>query len=100
MTLVASLWGYVIHANLRWQWRWLQPWLTTPAFHHWHHQHLGPGDRGRGNFAAFLPVMDRLFGTWHLPAASWPERYGTDEPPLPTMLDELLAPFMGPARRR
>ena len=25
-----------------------------------------------------LPVVDRLFGTWHLPARAWPARYGVD----------------------
>lgn len=98
VTLVGSLWGYVIHANLRWRFPWLEEIVATPAFHHWHHQDLGPGGRRHGNFAATLPVLDRLFGTFHLPRDAWPERYGIGEPPLPTLVDQLLHPFMGPER--
>lgn len=95
VALVANGWGYLIHANLRWPMRWLQPFVATPAFHHWHHQHLPAGDHRHGNYAALLPVMDRLFGTWRAPGGAWPARYGIDEPPLPTLVDELLAPLMG-----
>jgi sterol desaturase/sphingolipid hydroxylase (fatty acid hydroxylase superfamily) len=100
VTLFGSAWGYFIHANLRWRAGWLEQVLATPAFHHWHHEDLGIGGRGHGNFAAFMPVLDRLFGTLHLPAHDWPQRYGTDEPPLPSWLDQILGPFMGPARGR
>lgn len=97
VTLVGSLWGYVIHANLRWRFGWLEHVVATPAFHHWHHDHLGAGGRQHGNYAAFLPVLDRLFGTWRLPAEAWPRRYGTDEPVRPGLVDQIMAPFMGHA---
>lgn len=61
-----------VHANVRWDLRWLEPWLVTPRIHHWHHADALPD----GNFAVHLPVLDRLFGTLRLPAAGWPERYG------------------------
>jgi sterol desaturase/sphingolipid hydroxylase (fatty acid hydroxylase superfamily) len=99
VTLVGSLWGYLIHANLRWRFGALEHLVASPAFHHWHHQDLGPGGRRHANYAAFLPVLDRVFGTLHLPPASWPERYGIGEPPLPTLVDQLLGPFMGATRR-
>jgi sterol desaturase/sphingolipid hydroxylase (fatty acid hydroxylase superfamily) len=98
VTLVGSLWGYLIHANLRWRFGALEHLVATPVFHHWHHQDLGPGGRRHTNYAAFLPVLDRVFGTLHLPHEGWPERYGTGEPPLPTLVDQLLGPFMGAAR--
>ena len=61
-----------VHANVQWRLRWLEPWLVTPRFHHWHH-----GDAVADvNFAVHLPWLDRLFGTFHLPDAVWPERYG------------------------
>jgi sterol desaturase/sphingolipid hydroxylase (fatty acid hydroxylase superfamily) len=92
--LVASAWGYLIHANLRWRFGVLEQFIATPAFHHWHHQHLGgQGHHGHGNYAPTLPLLDRLFGTLYLPAA-WPARYGTDEPARPLWLDQLMAPFM------
>ena len=97
VTLLGSLWGYLIHANLRWRFGVLEQLLATPAFHHWHHEDLGPGGRRHSNYAALLPVLDRLFGTLHLPPHDWPQRYGTGEPPLPTLVDQLMGPFMGAA---
>ena len=61
-----------VHANVGWRLGWLERWLTTPRFHHWHHADE-PADV---NFAVHLPVLDRLFGTWHLPPGQWPARYG------------------------
>jgi sterol desaturase/sphingolipid hydroxylase (fatty acid hydroxylase superfamily) len=61
-----------VHANVAWRLRWLEPWLVTPRFHHWHHADAPPDV----NFAVHLPWLDRLFGTHHLPGDAWPERYG------------------------
>jgi lathosterol oxidase len=61
-----------VHANVAWRLGWLERWLVTPRFHHWHHA-SAPTDV---NFAVHLPWLDRLFGTHHLPAGAWPERYG------------------------
>lgn len=70
--LIGTLWGFFIHANLRLRLGMLEWLVVTPAFHHWHHSSLAPLDR---NFAAMLPVLDRLFGTWHCPD-EWPRAYG------------------------
>lgn len=61
-----------VHANVGWRLRWLEPFLVTPRFHHWHHAE-SPIDV---NYAVHLPWLDRLFGTFHLPGDAWPERYG------------------------
>ncbi len=61
-----------VHANVAWRLRWLEGWLVTPRFHHWHHA-KAPIDV---NFAVHLPWLDRLFGTFHLPPLAWPEHYG------------------------
>lgn len=61
-----------VHANLGWRLGWLERWLATPRFHHWHHAEA-PIDV---NFAVHLPWLDRLFGTHHLPPTAWPDRYG------------------------
>ena len=74
--LVGAIWGFLLHANVRWRLRWLGSLIATPHFHHWHHTRSGPTDR---NYASMLPVMDRLFGTLHSPAG-WPEDYGVTEP--------------------
>ncbi|MBY9061467.1 hypothetical protein K7957_00785 [Sphingomonas yunnanensis] len=47
--------------------------VATPAFHHWHHVADAPLNR---NFASTLSMIDRLFGTLHLPARAWPAHYG------------------------
>jgi sterol desaturase/sphingolipid hydroxylase (fatty acid hydroxylase superfamily) len=62
----------LVHANVRWQLAWLERWLVTPRFHHWHHAEAPPDV----NFAVHLPVLDRLFGTAYLPAREWPTGYG------------------------
>jgi sterol desaturase/sphingolipid hydroxylase (fatty acid hydroxylase superfamily) len=61
-----------VHANVRWDPRWLEPWLVTPRLHHWHHAEAPPDV----NFAVHLPLFDRLFGTAWAPGGAWPERYG------------------------
>jgi sterol desaturase/sphingolipid hydroxylase (fatty acid hydroxylase superfamily) len=80
-----------IHANLRFTYGPLERVLATPRFHHWHHA-AAPEARDR-NFAVHLPVIDRIFGTYHLPEGRWPERYGIDEPMPPGWLGQLAAPF-------
>jgi lathosterol oxidase len=63
-----------VHANFAARLAWLEPWLATPRYHHWHHA-ADPAARDK-NFAVHLPLIDRLFGTQHLPPGVWPERYG------------------------
>ena len=53
--------------------------------------------RKKAQFAA-LPVVDRIFGTHHLPKDRWPSRYGIDDSPVPEgWWAQLFFPF---ARRR
>jgi lathosterol oxidase len=63
-----------IHANFAPRWGWLERWVAMPRFHHWHH---GVEPEARDvNFAVHLPMIDRWFGTYHMPEARWPEGYG------------------------
>jgi len=62
-----------IHANVRFEWRWLQWILATPRFHHWHH--AAEPEAIDTNFAVHLPVLDLIFGTAYLPDR-WPSAYG------------------------
>jgi sterol desaturase/sphingolipid hydroxylase (fatty acid hydroxylase superfamily) len=71
LVLVAAQATFV-HANVGWRLRWLEPFLVTPRFHHWHHADAPPDV----NFAVHLPWLDRVFGTFHMPRDAWPERYG------------------------
>ncbi|HUB11780.1 MAG TPA: sterol desaturase family protein [Acetobacteraceae bacterium] len=98
-TLVATLvmlavpvWGFFIHANLRWRLGPLEWLIATPGFHHWHHTRSELRDR---NFASMLPWMDWLFGTCHLPK-EWPAAYGTDTPLPASMIGQLLYPLRDP----
>jgi sterol desaturase/sphingolipid hydroxylase (fatty acid hydroxylase superfamily) len=73
-TIAGTIWGFLLHANVRWAPRWLEPFIATPRFHHWHHVKGDPIDR---NYASMLPLMDRLFGSLHMPKGkAWPKDYG------------------------
>ncbi len=86
---VGSLWSFFIHANIRVRLGWFESIISTPAFHHWHHTR---DDHRDHNYAAMLPFMDRLFGTFYLPR-HWPAAYGTDTPMPSDLPSQLIAPF-------
>ncbi len=88
--LVATLWGFFIHANLRWRFGPLEWLIATPGFHHWHHtndEHINK------NYASMLPWMDKLFGTWYMPK-QWPTKYGIDAPTASSLAGQLLQPLL------
>jgi sterol desaturase/sphingolipid hydroxylase (fatty acid hydroxylase superfamily) len=93
VALATCLWGYVIHANLRWRFGWLEGIVSTPAFHHHHHRDVGAGGFNHANFAPLLAYVDRLFGTYEAPQ-HWPERYGSQDEVGLTMVDQIMLPFM------
>jgi len=88
---VTTAWGFFIHANLRWRYGPLEEVIATPAFHHWHHTN-DPDHRDR-NFAATLPVLDRIFGTMHLPRRAWPSVYGVDAKIATSLHGQILDPL-------
>jgi len=73
LVIVGTIWGFLLHANVRFSLGPLEHVIASPRFHHWHHSRSEPLDR---NFASMLPSIDRLFGTLHLPASKWPKDYG------------------------
>lgn len=85
-TLIGTVWGFFIHANLRWRFGPLECLVSTPIFHHWHHTLSGPINR---NYASTLPWIDKIFGTYYLPRNEWPTAYGI-EAKLPDSLAEQL----------
>ncbi len=91
IVLVGTFWGFFIHANLRWRFGPLEWLIATPAFHHWHHTRTDHLDR---NYAATLPWLDMLFGTYYLPPRTWPERYGTETPVSSNLAAQLLDPML------
>jgi sterol desaturase/sphingolipid hydroxylase (fatty acid hydroxylase superfamily) len=95
VTLAGTVWAFFVHGNLNWRFGPLEWLVATPAFHHWHHTNDEHRDH---NYAALLPVVDRMFGTHYLPA-SWPPSYGVDDPVAPTLVAQLLDPLSAPDRR-
>jgi sterol desaturase/sphingolipid hydroxylase (fatty acid hydroxylase superfamily) len=103
--ILGGFWGFFVHANVRWRlgpFEWL---LATPGFHHWHHS---MGLQRNCNYASMFPWLDRLFGSLYLPNF-WPPQYGIPEPMEPTLVGQLVHPFIeaapvapagGPAPRR
>lgn len=87
--VVTTFQALFIHANTRLTFGPLRQAIATPEFHHWHHA-AAPTDR---NFAGQLPLVDRLFGTLHLPKHEWPTTYGIGEPPPAGYLRQLAWPF-------
>ncbi|MEZ4278717.1 MAG: sterol desaturase family protein [Myxococcota bacterium] len=83
----------LIHSNVRIRFGWLEHVFVTPHFHHWHH--AADAEAIDRNYAASLPILDRLFGTYASPRDRWPERYGVVGKPLPQgFFGQLLYPFM------
>jgi sterol desaturase/sphingolipid hydroxylase (fatty acid hydroxylase superfamily) len=67
----------LLHANLAGDFNRLGHWVATPRFHHWHHGL--EKEAVDVNFAIHLPLLDKLFGTFHLPEGRWPKDYGVPE---------------------
>ncbi len=92
---VGTIWSFFIHANVRLRLGPLEWLLSSPAFHHWHHSNGAVRDR---NFAAIFPVIDRIFGSHHLPP-TMPERYGVDMVVAPNLVGQLVDPLRLPRGR-
>ncbi len=90
--LTGVMWGFFIHANLRWRFGPLEWVITTPGFHHWHHTLSAPRDR---NYASMLPWLDRIFGSHYLPSTQWPSDYGNPFRTADSLGGQLLQPFAG-----
>lgn len=67
----------LLHANLKGDFNRLGHWIATPRFHHWHHGL--EKEAVDVNFAIHLPLLDKLFGTFHMPEGRWPKDYGVPE---------------------
>ena len=71
--LLISFYAVFIHANARVEFGWLDRFIVSPKFHHWHHA-AAPEAVDR-NFSVMLPIWDDLFGT-AMRRTDWPARYG------------------------
>ena len=93
LVFAGIIWGFMIHANVRWRFGPLEWLVSTPAFHHWHHTLAQPRDR---NYASMLPFIDRIFGTHYLPK-QWPSAYGIDATLPSSLAGQLLYPLRPPS---
>jgi sterol desaturase/sphingolipid hydroxylase (fatty acid hydroxylase superfamily) len=91
--LIGSVWGFFVHANLKWRFGPLEWLIATPGFHHWHHTYEEPLNR---NFAPMLPWVDWVFRTYYAPKGEWPARYGTSTAVSSDLRGQLLDPPLPP----
>ncbi len=91
ITVTGVVWAHFVHANVKWRFGPLEWLIATPGFHHWHHA-MEPANR---NYASMLPVLDRIFGTMHLPKGQWPPRYGIQGVVPASLVDQLVRPLTG-----
>jgi sterol desaturase/sphingolipid hydroxylase (fatty acid hydroxylase superfamily) len=85
---------WLIHSNTSIPFGPLAYLIATPHFHHWHH--AADAEAIDRNYAANLPVLDMIFGTWIGNHGRWPERYGVVGKPLPEgFIAQHLYPFIG-----
>ncbi|MBI2704992.1 MAG: sterol desaturase family protein [Actinobacteria bacterium] len=90
-TVITQLWGVVLHMNVRWRMRWLDGIWSSTDYHHWHHSnHLEARNK---NYSGFLPVIDKIFGTYYMPKHRRPEVYGIDAPMPASWTQQMLHPF-------
>ncbi len=81
-----------VHSNIRFHFGILQYIIATPRFHHWHH---GIEEEAINvNYAVHFPIIDRIFGTYHLPDERWPSGYGVCDDSVPSgFFKQFLYPF-------
>ena len=92
--MITTVWGFFIHANLRWRFGPLEWLVATPAFHHWHHTRTGPIDR---NYSSNFPWLDAIFGSLYLPK-HWPKEYGIKAEMPEAIVDQLVYPLLPPPK--
>ena len=88
---VLTLMAILVHANLDWDWGPFRAVIASPRFHRWHHT---DEEQARDkNFAGLLPLWDILFGTYYMPRAERPERFGTMTPVPGGLIGQMVFPF-------
>jgi sterol desaturase/sphingolipid hydroxylase (fatty acid hydroxylase superfamily) len=82
------------HTDFRPRTIWLENYLVTPRYHHWHHS--AQAEAIDCNFAIHFPWIDRLFGTCYFPKDLWPKRYGLSGTSVrPGFFRQFIDPFLG-----
>ena len=71
-----------VHANLNWTLGPFRYVIAGPVFHRWHHTAADEG--GEKNFAPTFPIIDVIFGTFHMPKQMLPASYGVADRAFPS----------------
>jgi sterol desaturase/sphingolipid hydroxylase (fatty acid hydroxylase superfamily) len=96
--IFVAVYSVFIHANLRFNFGPLGYIFATPQFHHWHHG--AEKEAIDKNFAVHFPVLDMLFGTFHLPGNRWPALYGVHSNDVPeNYFGQWIYPFL-PSKKK
>ncbi|SHE30370.1 Sterol desaturase/sphingolipid hydroxylase, fatty acid hydroxylase superfamily [Litoreibacter ascidiaceicola] len=90
--LIVYFYSHFIHSNIGWNLKPIESTFATPRFHHWHHG--AEREAIDVNYAIHFPILDRLFGTYHMPEGRWPQRYGVAGEQVPRgFVKQFLHPF-------
>ena len=90
--LIVYFYSHFIHSNIGWNLKSIESTFATPRFHHWHHG--AEREAIDVNYAIHFPILDRLFGTYHMPEGRWPKRYGVAGEQVPRgFVKQFLHPF-------
>lgn len=72
-----GLYGYIVHANLTWNYGPLGYIIASPYFHRWHHaKDKAALDK---NFAGVFSLWDFIFGTAYMPKKLQPQNFGISQ---------------------
>ena len=88
---IVYIYSSLLHANVKGDFDRLGHYLATPRFHHWHHGL--EAEAVDKNFAIHFPLLDRMFGTFHMPPGRWPENYGVPERVPAGYINQFVYPF-------
>lgn len=91
--LFPPIWDFFIHANVRMdRLSKLLPWFSTPQYHWIHHSSL-PQHQDK-NYAIWLPVFDKLFGSYYHPDVDeYPPTGLSSGEKIDTLAEAQLGPF-------
>lgn len=89
--LLRGLYGYLVHANVKWTYGPLGYVIASPFFHRWHHTKEKAGiDK---NFGGVFSLWDFIFGTAYYPKGIQPHNFGIKDDLEGNFIKHLLYPF-------
>ncbi|MBD2178813.1 sterol desaturase family protein [Pseudanabaena sp. FACHB-1998] len=90
--IFSSAIAFFIHANIQIKIPIIKWIIATPEFHRWHH--ASSPELSNKNLAVQLPIIDYLFGTFHLSSEKSPSKYGSKLKTKTSYFKHLSYPFI------